>query len=126
MASARELGHAGHIPNMQLPEEFLANNNGIGIFIDPIKGTEMIDNFNSVKSGLKRNGQECTEDEAETIRGFIYSQSICPTFVHSVFKKYGGEETVKSLFCLKTGEPYWLDYFLRCHKGGFPVALSVD
>ena len=119
MAHAKELGHGGHMPDMRLPKKFLANNNGIGMFIDPVEGTEMMESFNDVKSGLKKNGKGCTEDEADIIRGFIYSQSICPAFVYRVLKEYGGEDTVKSVFCLKTDEPYWLDYLLRCHKGEF-------
>jgi hypothetical protein len=115
MEHAKSLGRMGQLPNMSLPEDLLACNNGIAMFIDPVEGQEMIHEFNHVRTGLKKNGKGLTPDEGMLIREFIYSDSICPAFVHRVLKEYGGEESVKSVFAWKTDEPYWLEYLLRCY-----------
>jgi hypothetical protein len=113
---AASIGRMGELPQMKFTEVMPSGNIGIGIFIDPVEGMEMMDYFNDVQSGLKLNGK-CNEDEEAAIRGMVVSSNICPAFVKRVLQEYGGERTVQYVFRWDTDEPYWLDYLLRCYKG---------
>jgi hypothetical protein len=106
-------------PNMSLPKEFVDHRNGLGVFINPDEGKEIMQDFALLISGLQREGEALTEDEEEVIRGFVYSTAISPRFVKRVVGEFGGE-SVKRAFRLQSGLPsYWLDYLLRSYKGCF-------
>jgi len=118
-AWAKAHGHAGHMPNMSWSEDLLESDNGIGIFSHPVEGQEIMEEFNEVRNGLKKDGKGCTGYEGEIIREWICSTSINPHFIHRVLREYGGEESIKSAFCWSTDASYWLDYLLRCRKGEY-------
>ena len=118
-AHMRAHGQMGKLPRLSLSEQLVEYEGGVAMFLDPVEGTEMMDWFDDVRNGLKKNGKPCTEDEVDVIRGWINSPSICPGFIHRVLEKYGGSESIKHVFCWKTDEPYWLEYLLRCRKGQF-------
>jgi len=130
-AHVKALGHVGKMPRFSLGEELREYADGVAMFLDPVEGQEIMDYFDDIRSGLKKNGKPCTEDEGEVIRGWIDSTSISPGFVHRVLEKYGGADSIKRAFFWETDEPCWLEYLLRCRKGEyyrrrFPCISIVD
>jgi len=106
-------------PEMAIPKELLEHKNGLGVFINPDEGKEIMQDFTSVIAGLKRKGAALTEDEEYCLRGFFEADAISPRFVRRVLDEYGSE-SVKTAFLLRGDQPsYWLDYLLRSHKGQF-------
>lgn len=106
-------------PEMPLQTDLLEHKNGLGVFINPDEGKEIMQDFASVIAGLKRKGEGLTEDEEYCLRGFFESDAISPRFVRRVLDEYGSE-SVKAAFLLRGDQQgYWLDYLLRSHKGQF-------
>ncbi len=106
-------------PEMPMPEDLLKHENGLGVFINPDEGKEIMQDFTSVIAGLKREGEGLTEDEEYRVRCFFEANAISPKFVRRVLNEYGSE-SVKAAFLLRGEQPgYWLDYLLRRHKGQF-------
>ncbi len=106
-------------PEMAIPEDLLEHKNGFGVFINPDEGKEIMQDFTSVVTGLKRKGEGLTEDEEYCLRGFFEADAISPRFVRRVLDEHGSE-SVKAAFLLRDDQPgYWLDYLLRSHKGQF-------
>jgi len=106
-------------PEISIPTDLLEHKNGLGVFINPDEGKEIMQNFTSVIAGLKRKGEDLTEDQECAIRGFFEADSISPRFVRRVLDDYG-DESVKRAFLLRGDlSGYWLDYLLRSHKGHF-------
>jgi hypothetical protein len=106
-------------PDMKLPKQLLDEKNGVGVFLNPDEGKEIMTYFTPLMSGLKKKGNGLTEDEEGAVRGFIDSKPISPRFVRRVLEEYG-DESVRSAFKLKGDLPgYWLDYLLRSRKGAF-------
>ena len=106
-------------PNMSIPEDLLGHQDGLGVFINPDEGKEIMEHFTSIVVGLKRKGGALTEDQKGAIRGFFFAAAISPKFVRRVLAEYG-DDSIRTAFVL-TGElpSYWLDYLLRSHKGHF-------
>lgn len=106
-------------PEMKIPKDLLKHRNGIGVFINPDEGKEIMQDFNSIVAGLKRRGESLTEDEQNAIRGFFEADAVSPRFVRRMLEEYG-DEPVRAVFLLKGDMPdYWLDYLLRSRKGHF-------
>jgi len=106
-------------PNMSIPENLLAHRDGLGVFINPEEGKEIMEHFTSLTAGLGRKGEALTEEEECAIRGFFHATAISPKFVKRVLEEYG-DESVRTAFMLRGDPPsYWLDYLLRSHKGHF-------
>jgi len=106
-------------PEMSLPDELLEHKNGIGVFINPEEGKEIMQDFALVTAGLERKGEGLTEDEEYSLRGFIEADAISPAFVRRILDEYGSE-SVRAAFLLRGEQPdYWLDYLLRSFKGQF-------
>jgi hypothetical protein len=106
-------------PEINLPKELLEENDGLGVFINPDEGKEIMTHFTSLVAGLKKMGEGLTEDEEEVIRGFFDSDAVSPRFVKRVLAEYG-DGSVKTAFLLKGDLPgYWLNYLLRSRKGHF-------
>ena len=106
-------------PEMPMPTNLLEHKNGLGVFINPDEGKEIMQDFTSVIAGLKRKGEGLTDDEEYCLRGFFEADAISPRFVRRVLDEYGSE-SVKAAFLLRGEQPgYWLDYLLRSHKGQF-------
>jgi hypothetical protein len=115
----KKAGRMGQMPNINYPDHLFQNRNGVAIFLNSSEGMELMEEFNSVISGLKKNGRSLTPDEDEMIRNWIQSDSIAPAFVHRVLKEYGGEGSVKFAFRCETDDPCALEYLLRCNKGHY-------
>lgn len=106
-------------PKMELPEDLLEEKDGLGVFLNPGEGKEIMASFTPLIAGLKKKGEGLTEDEQDVIRGFFDSDAVSPMFVRRVLEEYDGE-SVKTAFLLNSDQPeYWLDYFLRSRKGHF-------
>ena len=106
-------------PELRLPKDLLEHQDGLGVFLNPDEGKEIMTKFTSLIAGLKKKGEGLTEDEQEVIRGFFDCDAVSPKFVRRVLEEYG-EESVRTAFLLKGDLPgYWLDYLLRSRKGHF-------
>lgn len=105
--------------NINCSKDLLEHTGGLGVFLNPDEGKEIMTNFMSLVTGLKRKGDTLTDDQERAIRGFIEADAVSPKFVKRVLEEYG-DESVKTAFFLKGDLPnYWLDYLLRRHKGHF-------
>jgi hypothetical protein len=106
-------------PEIKLPQDLLDEKDGIGVFLNPDEGKEIMTGFTSLIKGLTKKGEGLAEEEEEVIRGCIDADAISPRFVHRVLDEYG-DESVKAALLLKGDLPgYWLDYLLRSRKGHF-------
>lgn len=106
-------------PDIKIPDDLLEEKNGLGVFLNPDEGKEIMEHFTPLIAGLKKKGVGLTEDEQEVIRGFFDSDAISPKFVRRVLEEYG-DESVKMAFVLKGDLPsYWLEYLLRSRKGDY-------
>ena len=106
-------------PEMPMPKDLLEHKNGLGVFVNPDEGKEIMQDFTTVIAGLKRKGEGLTEDEEYCLRSFVEADAISPSFVRRVLDEHGGE-SVKAAFLLRDEQPdYWLDYLLRSRKGQF-------
>ena len=106
-------------PEIKLPQDLLDEKDGLGVFLNPDEGKEIMTHFTSLVAGLKKKGEGLTGEEQEVIRGFLDSPAVSPRFVRRVLGEYG-DESVTAAFLLKGDLPgYWLDYLLRSHKGHF-------
>ncbi|MCY2986793.1 MAG: hypothetical protein NTY19_02880 [Planctomycetota bacterium] len=106
-------------PEINIPEALLAEKDGLGLFLNPDEGKEIMTHFTPLVAGLKRKGGALTEGEEGAIRGFFDAAAISPKFVRRMLEEYG-DESVRAAFLLKGELPgYWLDYLLRSRKGHF-------
>jgi len=106
-------------PEMKIPEDLLEEEDGIGVFLNPDEGKEIVTHFTTLVAGLRKRGEGLTEDENEAIRGFFDSPAISPRFVRRALEEYS-DESVKSAFLLRGELPgCWLDFLLRSYKGHF-------
>jgi hypothetical protein len=104
---------------MNCPKDLLEHTDGVGVFLNPDAGKEIMTHFATLVTGLKRKGEALTDDQERAIRGFFDSVAVSPRFVKRVLDEYGNE-SAKTAFLLRGDLPsYWLDYLLRSHKGDF-------
>jgi hypothetical protein len=104
---------------MNFPKHLLEHTAGLGVFLNPDEGKEIMTHFASLVTGLKRKGETLSGDQERVIREFFDAGEVSPRFVKRVLDEYG-DESVKTTFYLKGDLPsYWLDYLLRSHKGHF-------
>ena len=106
-------------PGMKIPKDLLEAKDGIGVFLNPDQGKEIMTHFTPLTAGLKKKGEGLTRDEEVAIGGFFDSTTVSPRFVRRVLEEYG-DESVRTVFLLRGELPgYWLDYLLRSRKGLF-------
>ena len=106
-------------PDIKIPQDLLAEKDGLGVFLNPDEGKEIMSHFTTLVAGLRKKGEGLTGDEADSIRGLVESPSISPRFVRRVLEEHG-DESVKEAFVLRGDLPgYWLDYLLRSRKGHY-------
>ena len=118
-ADMAKRGFMGKMPRFSISEHLLNCKTGIGISLDPVEGMEIMEHFNAIRSGLKKNGNNCTPDEENILRIWVDATAISPAFIFRALKEYGGEESIKRAIRWETDAPYWLDYLLRCRKGEY-------
>jgi len=118
-AAAERHGPKDGVPKVSLPRDMMKSTDGIGLFLNPDEGQELMGGFNFVVDGFRRQGAGLTEHESEAVRAFIDSGSVSVRFVKRMVAEHGGE-SIKAAFYLPADSPaYWFDYLLRCHKGHF-------
>ena len=92
---------------------------GVGLFLNPEEGDEMMLSFDYLTSGLRKNSDKLTPSEHDALRSFIESDSISPAFVRRVLLDEP-ERSLRVAFGVGDDAPaYWLDWLLRCWKGEF-------
>jgi hypothetical protein len=118
-ARVREHGLKKGRPTMDLPKDLLEHKDGLGVFLNPEEGKEIMTYFTTLTAGLKKKGTGLTDDELGVIGGFFSPDSLSPRFVKRVLAEYG-DESVRTAFHIKGDAPaYWLEYLLRRQKGCF-------
>ncbi|NLY00317.1 MAG: DUF3843 family protein [Rhodopirellula sp.] len=118
-AAVRKHGLKKGRPEVNLPKDLLDEKDGLGVFLNPDEGKEIMTHFTTLLGGLRKKGGGLTEDEEAAIRGFVESPTISPRFVRRVLEEYG-DQWVNAAFVLKGDLPgYWLDYLLRSRKGHY-------
>ena len=106
-------------PELKLPPDLLEHNDGIGVFLNPDLGKEIMTHFVPLIAGLKKRGVMLTPSEQNSICGFFQSSSISPQFVKRVISEFG-DESVRDAFVLRGELPnYWLEYLFRRFKGRY-------
>jgi hypothetical protein len=106
-------------PDIKIPQDLLDEKDGLGVFLNPDEGKEIMTHFTTLVAGLGKKGEGLTGDEADALRGLVESPSVSPKFVRRVLEEHG-DESVKEAFVLRGDLPgYWLDYLLRSRKGHY-------
>ena len=106
-------------PTLQFPDDFLTHRNGIGAFFNSDEGEEWLLDFHHVFTALRKGDADLTDDEAESIRGMIESESISPAFVQRLVREHGCGAIGRAYLIRdfqQTPHPAWL---LRRFKGRF-------
>jgi hypothetical protein len=104
---------------LALPPELLTMKNGVGIYFHPAEGQEIMAGFNAIVSGLQKQGEQVTNDEAESLRAFLYSDAISPEFVRTLVREYGDASIAAAFLIQRETAPQYLEYLLRRYKGHF-------
>jgi len=106
-------------PSASLPSELIDQDDGLAVYFNADEGQEIMTGFNDVVSGLKKRGQNLTEDETEAIYGLMNSDAISPDFVWRLVEQHG-HESIAAAFLIDSGKhKTYLDYLLRRYKGHF-------
>lgn len=106
-------------PDMNIPPDLLQHKNGIGVYLHPVEGKEIMCEFRPLIAGMKRRGNNLTEDQQDAIQQFVTIDGISPAFVKRIIDEYG-TESVKAVFRMSDNPPeYWLEYLLRRYKGSY-------
>jgi len=109
----------GPQPDMPFPRDLLESENGVGVYYNPDEGTEIMNGFNSIISGLKKRGENLNEEEERAIRSLIWSDLVSPKFVRRLTQDYGSE-SVEAAFLIRGGhDESHVDYLLRRYKGAY-------
>lgn len=117
--AVKKHGLKNNRPDMSIPGDLLESKDGLGVFLNPDGGKEIMVQFDLIVSGFRRKGVGLDNAEEQAIREFFYSQAISPDFIRRMIKEFGAE-SIKSSFRLEdTSEAYWLDYLFRCYKGSY-------
>ena len=106
-------------PDYAYPEQLLESNDGIGYFFNPQEGQEIMQGFDEIVSGFKKNGIDLTEEESGAIRSFIESEVISPAFVNRIIKDHGHESIAAAFLAKNNSSKECVEYLLRKYKGHF-------
>ena len=112
-------GLSSTAPEKPYPPELIESEDGVGVYFNAGEGTEIMTGFNQVVSGLKKRGQDITEDEAEAIYGLMTSDAISPAFVGRLIEEYGDESIAAAFLIHDRNDKTYLQYLLRRYKGHF-------
>lgn len=107
--------------NFTVPEEYFEMQNGVAVFFNPDEGQEIMQEFNTILSGLEKRGMDLSEDEEMMIQEFMFSDAISPAFIKRVVEEYG-QESIAAAFFLEpemAEDDLFLEYLLRKYKGHF-------
>ena len=115
----KKYGLKNNRPDMPIPQNLLESKDGLGVFLNPDKGKEIMQGFDFIQTGFQRKGAGLTKDEKYMIREFIRSSCISPKFIRRMTDEYGDDSIKSSFYLNETEDNCWLDYLLRCHKGPY-------
>ena len=115
----RKHGLKNERPHIGIPQQLLDSTDGVGVFMNPESGKEIMEHFNAIVEGFRRKGAGLTDTEENAIRAFVRSGEISPRFVERLLDECGDESIKTSFRFGESGEGYWLEYLLRRHKGHF-------
>ncbi len=99
----------------EIPDSVVETYKGIGIFFNQKEGLEMMLDFYNILNGLKKQGENLTIEESHSVRNFICSDVISPTFVKYFTKDYGVKSIQRSFFL--NPEDDNLEFLLHKFKG---------
>ena len=116
-AHLKKHGLRNPFPKMDLPDELLNSENGVGVYFNPDAGTEIMLDFDHVLSGFRKEGKDLTDDECEAIKNFMTADAISPRFVRTMIDRYGDKSINCSL--LIDSEMRITDYLLHRYKGQY-------
>jgi len=105
-------------PKISLPKDLIECRRGIAIFSHAGEGTELMADFDVLRTALGKSDDALSEDEAEVLQAFIESEAISPAFVRRVIQDYG-RASLSALYYLPTGNDSEVEYLLRRFKGHF-------
>ncbi len=105
-------------PYYTYPEELINESEGIALFYNSDEGIEIAVFFDYILNAFKKRGKDLTDDETESIRGFVTAYNLSPNFVKRIIKDYG-EESILKAFMIENGDINAVDYLLRKYKGHF-------
>ncbi|HPI19288.1 MAG TPA: hypothetical protein PKY56_02870 [Candidatus Kapabacteria bacterium] len=100
-----------------IPDSVKDTYKGTGVFFNKEEGIEIMLDFYNILNGLKKQGENLTEEESQSIRNFIRSDIISPAFVKYFTKDYGVTSIQRSFFL--NPEDDNLDFLLHKFKGRF-------
>lgn len=106
-------------PDISIPEDLIESKDGLGVFLNPDSGKEIMVQFDYVVSGFRRKGVGLDRAEEEAVRAIVSLDTISPGFVRRMVAEFGDDSIKFSFRLTDTNEAYWLDYLLRCYKGSF-------
>lgn len=109
----------GPQPDLHFPGDLLKAEGGVAVYHNPEEGMEIMTGFNSIVSGLKKKGENLSEDEGDAIRSFIRTESTSPRFVRRAIDEHGGRESINAAFLIRSNDEESLDYLLRRYKGAY-------
>jgi hypothetical protein len=104
-------------PVMDLPDDVINSENGIGVFFNSAEGIEIMLGFDDLVSGFKKEGKDLTEEECDSIKRFITSDAISPNYVYKMIERYQAK-SINVSFLLNT-EMNTIDYLLHKYKGHY-------
>ena len=96
-------GPKNNRPNISIPEDLLESKDGLGVFLNPDCGKEIMMQFDHVVSGFRRRGIELTQAEEDGIRTFVYSDTISPMFVRRMVDEGWWMNSVINLSNFRSG-----------------------
>jgi hypothetical protein len=103
--------------SMTLPDHLRYRADGVGEFLNPGEGAEMLFGFDFLRSALEKAGTSLTRDERSVLREFIQEDAISPAFVKRVSRDYS-PAAIQAEFGPRAEAPeYWLEWLLRRWKG---------
>jgi hypothetical protein len=104
---------------MKYPDDLLNHEDGIGAFFNPAEGEEFMLRFHHLLAAFRKQGEDLTDDEGETVRGFVESSNISPAFVRRVVRDHGSAAIGRAYLIKDFQETPDMEYLLRRAKGPF-------
>ncbi len=105
-----------HGPKLSWPKKLIECQRGVAVFYHEGEGVEIMADFDLLRSGLGKSRESLSDDEADTLQGFVESANISPAFVRRVIRQHGSAG-LAALYYLPTGDDAELEYLLRRFKG---------
>ena len=76
-------------PKFNYPENVVNSENEIALFYNINEGQEILTEYTSLKSSLKKEGKDLTSDDLDFIYAMIEDPSISPAFVQRILSMFG-------------------------------------